>query len=512
MKRVTFCYLTLVLVISPIMTALADCPETPNGTHLWLGVDTTIPTQRMWPNRPHINELDLLRLSVVWVPGDPESRYRDQHFIGIDWINRTHTNVGIWDGELQAVREMDINPVILQIDTNFETGQIHIESCSIYGTAYPLLLFAYYGFEGMILETRVSTGRYSTGLVTNQLVSDIISDNFNLYGLADDMIDDVERATGVRPEHYLAESFLFQNLTPSVRFLDKFPTKFFGAKNAIVKQSRVYVTANESSALLPYSVTGVFSDGINIMDRDYQVHNLEQYLGVVQFKKRRAEVPDSYNLIIDARPELKIETAPCVDGHSTLTAEFVYPSELDGDIRLWLGDSPAAMTRKKALNEWISCDYDYRVEGRRYLEGIRSLSSSGEIWVPVATKDTLIKIQYDAHYHGPAPRMTSPSIETVLKVWGKESIESLYGRHVYSCDKPGDERVDSVDEIAARRTNLLTAEEKLSFDPFTDEDKNQRAWQDGDGDGTMCNHEEMSSSGDWGVIREITLSVYPPGD
>jgi hypothetical protein len=509
MKRVTFCYLTLVLVISPIMTALADCPETPNGTHLWLGVDTTIPTSRNWPNRPHISELDLLRLSVVWVPDDPESRYRDQHFIGIDWVNRTHTNVGIWDGELQAVRDMDVYPVTLPMDTNFETGQIHIETCAIYNPAGPLLLFAYYGFDGMILETRVSSG-----MVTNQLESNIISDNFN-YGLADRMIDDVERATGVRPEHYLAESFLFQNLTPSVRFLDKFPTKFFGAENATVMQSRVYVTGNESSALLPYSLSGVFSDGINIMDGDYRVRNLEQYLGVVLFQKRRAEIPDSYNLIIDVRPELKIENAPCVDGHSTLTAEFVYPSELDSDIRLWLGDSRTTMTnpmiKKKALNEWISCDYDYRVEGRRFLEGIRQQTSSGEIWVPVATKDTLIRIQYDAHYDGAAPRMTSPSIETVLKVWGKESIESLYGRHVYFCDKAGDERVDSVDEIAARRTSLLTAEEKLSFDPFTDEDKNQRAWQDGEGDGTMCNFEELWS-GDGQVIRNLTLSVYPPGD
>jgi hypothetical protein len=86
-----------------------------------------------------------------------------------------------------------------------------------------------------------------------------------------------------------------------------------------------------------------------------------------------------------------------------------------------------------------------------------------------------------------------------------------FSRHEYFCDRAGDERVDSVDEIAARRTSLLTAEEKLSFDPFTDEDKNQRAWQDGDGDGTICNSEE-AWSGDFQGIRELTLSVYPPGD
>ena len=155
-------------------------------------------------------------------------------------------------------------------------------------------------------------------------------------------------------------------------------------------------------------------------------------------------------------------------------------------------------------------DYDYRVEGRRYLERGYKDASTGEIWVPVATSGTLIKIQYDASYHGAAPRMTSPSVETVLKVWGVKDIETLYGRHEYFCDRAGDGRIDSIDEIAARRANLLTAEEKASLDPFADEDKNLRAWQDGDGDGTICNSEE-AWSGDYGVIRKITLSVYPPG-
>jgi hypothetical protein len=171
------------------------------------------------------------------------------------------------------------------------------------------------------------------------------------------------------------------------------------------------------------------------------------------------------------------------------------------------------MTKKSSLNEWISCDYDYRVEGRRYFEHEfeHEPVSTGEIWVPVATTGTLIKIQYEANYHGDAPRMTSPSAETVLKVWDVPDIESLYGRHEYFCDKAGDDRVDSIDEIASRRAGLLTAQEKASFDPFADEDSSLRAWQDGDGDGTICNTEE-AWSGDFRRISKITLSVYPPGD
>ncbi len=507
MNRATYFYLSLLLVLTPVLAAQADCPETPNGTHVWLGVDTSIPISYSWPNRPDIRELDLLRVQLVWVQQDSASRYRDQRVIDIDWVRQTHTNVDVWDGEMQAIRVRDLQPVRLGVETNFETGQIHIESCAIYNPAGPKLLFAYYGFDGMILETLVSSGT-----VTNQKVSNIISNNFN-NGLDHQMIEDVEKATGVTPGHYLAESFLFQNLGPSVSFLEQYPTLFFDAENAIVMQSRVYVTGNEASASVPYSVGGVFSNGINVMEGDHRVRNLEEYLGIVQFQSRNGGRPGNFNLVIEARPELKIETAPCVDGHSTLTADFVYPSELGGEIRLWLGDSPAAMTRKSSLNEWIGCDYDYRVEGRRFFENDweHEPVTTGEIWVPVATTGTLIKIQYDASYHGAPPRIASPSSETVRKVWGVENIESLYGRHEYFCDKAGDQRVDSIDEIAARRSSLLTAEEKTSFDPFTDEAKNLRAWQDGDGDGTICNDEERWT-GDGGNISKITLSVYPPGD
>jgi hypothetical protein len=127
----------------------------------------------------------------------------------------------------------------------------------------------------------------------------------------------------------------------------------------------------------------------------------------------------------------------------------------------------------------------------------------------VVTKGLLIKVQYEAHYQKGPPRMTSPTVETVLKIWDAPNIESLYGRHEYFCDKAGDGRVDSIDEIASRRSSLLTAEERASFDPFTDAVSNQRSWQDGDGDGTICDSDEMTSDGDWGIISKITLSVYP---
>ncbi len=392
MNRAKFIYFSLFLIMAPILPVHADCPETPSGTHLWLGVDTSIPTSKTWPGLPDISELDLLRVQLVWVPYDPEVRYKDQHVIDIDWVQQTHTNVDVWDGELQAITVRDLHPIILPIDTNFETGQIHIESCYIDQVGYTdggfsagMLLFAYYGFDGRILETLVSPGP-----VTNQNLSDVITLSFNRgRGLATRMIEDVEKATGVTPGHYLAESFLLQNLEPLVRSLSQHPTWFFDAENAVVIQSQVYVTGNESSASVPFSIGGVTSNGINVLDGDYRVHDLEEHLGTVRFQSRDGKSLPGYNLVIDARPELKIETTPCVDGYSTLTANFVYPSELAGGIAMWRDGTPgwsflSLLEVKPSLNERISCDYDYRVEGRRYIPEFRSVSS-GDILVPLAT-------------------------------------------------------------------------------------------------------------------------------
>ncbi len=395
MNPVKFAFFSLFLIMAPIIPVHADCPETPSGTHLWLGVDTSIPTSTIWPDLPDISELDLLRVQLVWVPYDPEVRYKDQHVIDIDWVQQTHTNVDVWDGELQAITIRDLHPVVLPIDTNFETGQIHIESCYIYsfgpydgGFSAGMLLFAYYGFDGKILETLVSPGP-----VMNQYLSNVITASFNRgRGLATRMIEDVEKATGVTPGHYLAESFLFQNLEPLIKALTQYPTWFFDAKNAVVMQSRVYVTGNDSSVSVPFSIGGVISNGINVLDGDYRVHNLEQYLGTVRFRSRNGDPLPGLNLVFDARPELIIETTPCVDGYSTLTADFVYPSELGGGIAMWRDGTPGwssfngilLLEVKPSLNERISCDYDYRVEGRRYIPGIRFVSS-GEVLVPVAT-------------------------------------------------------------------------------------------------------------------------------
>ena len=390
MNRAAFFYLALILIFTPILTAQADCPETPNGTHVYLGVDTSIPTSINWPNRPDIRELDLLRVQLVWVPYDPEERYKDQHVIDIDWVQQTHTNVDVWDGELQAIRVRDLHPIILPSDTNFETGQIHIESCYIDNFGYGdggystgMLMFAYYGFDGRILETLVSPEP-----VTNQSVSDDITISFNRgRGLATRMTEDVEKATGVTPGHYLAESFLFQNLEPLLKSRSHYPTWFFDAENAVVMQSRVYVTGNDASVSVPLSIVGVTSNGINVLDDDSRAHNLERYLGTVKFAGRDGYVLPGYNLIIEARPELKIETTPCVDGFSTLTADFLYPSEIGGIIGLWRDDQstwwPFLSTKKYSWNDQISCDYDYRLEGRRHFES--NFTSSGEIWVPVAT-------------------------------------------------------------------------------------------------------------------------------
>lgn len=502
--------LLLLLLVAPLATAQAACPETASGFHTYLGVDVTLPD---YP------DYELLLVQVVWVPPDPESRFRDQHVIDIDWKERTTTNVSVWDGELQAVSARDIQPVMLQTNTDFETGQVHLETCTgVLDSAGPGLVFAYYGNDGSIEPryTRVSPLIALTA-VTNVSVSEAITNAFK-YQLAPNMIEDIERATGVLPGHYLAESFLFQNLSPTTLLLDKTPSLFFAAKNATVYQNRLYVTGSEASASVPLSLAAVYSDGEDILDADHRVRNLEQYIGTVRFQSRFRGGWIGYNQVIEARPDLRVETQPCEDGYTTLTADFLYPSEVPGYIWLYIGNSLDLVALETSINERVSCENDYRLESSREIEIRKYIFRV--VWAPVATTGTFVRVVYDTPYTSGIPDVhndyrelvvASPSIGTVLKVWDAPNIESLYGNRVFTCDIPGDSRVDSIDEIADRRESLLTAAEKASFGPYSDPGLNNKAWGDGDGDGSICNVGELRPNGDGRSITEITLAVYPPG-
>jgi len=515
--------LLLLLIAAPLAAAQADCPETASGFHTYLGVDVTVPSFNR-SRQPEIRNLDLLRVQVVWVPPDPDIRFRDQYVIDIDWKNQTHTNVDVWDGELQAIREWDIDPVILKGNTNFETGQVHIETCrGVLDSVGPVLVFAYYGYDGSIRQeyTKVAP-LLGKSAVPNVTVSDAITGSFN-NKLDQRMIEDVELATGVLPGNYLAQSFLFQNLAPIIPLLDRNPPLFFNAKNALVYQNQVYVTGSEASASVPLSLAAVLSDGKDILDGDRRVRNLEQYIGTVRFQSRFIDRWIGYNLIIEARPDLRVETQPCEDGYTTLTADFIYPSEVSGRIVL-VSDDFEWGVEGPSINERVSCDNDYRLTATRSFLTRADTNplrfggaSSGPIWVPVVTKGTLAKVEYrtrrtgDALYVAlthPRDEIASPSVEAILKVWDAPNIESLYGTHTYYCDKPGDSRVDSIDEIAARWTNLLTVEEQASFGPFADVDFNNQAWTDVDGDGTICDGDEFGPDGDRAIVA-ITLAVYP---
>ena len=96
--RRLFLFFLLTLVTAAL--AHADCPETPAGEHVFLGVDTSMPVSLN--RRPEIRELELLRVQLAWVPFEEEIRYRDQYLVDIDWVQQTSSNVDIWDGELQA--------------------------------------------------------------------------------------------------------------------------------------------------------------------------------------------------------------------------------------------------------------------------------------------------------------------------------------------------------------------------------------------------------------------------
>ena len=504
MSQVKHLYLSALLMMAPAFSAQADCPETPAGAHVFLGADLTVPVY--FSDRPEIRELELLRVQLAWVPNDEETRYRDQYVIDVDWVQQTSSDVHIWDGEMQAIREHDAYPAKLsQIDP--ETGQIQLTACdTVFWSAGPALMFAYYGLDGEIYHefTRVSPVTQSSWVtyeaVTNEEVSSFISDTFN-RGLDQQIITDVTKATGVEPGHYLAQSLLFQTLEPSVHQFGMNPSRFFDATNAVVNQNRVYVTGNEASARVPLSVKSILSNGLNIREPGGLARNLEDYPGIIEFQGGGG----GYNLVFDARPDIEIETEPCVDGRTRITADFVYPSELESRILLYIEDSPEPMVREPTLDKGVYCDRDYRVYGQRIFEG-KSVSTD-TIWVPVATKGVLVKVFYALKHH--QGETVSPPAETVLEIWGATDIESLYGTRKFYCDKPGGDEVDSVDEIAYRRSRLLSDEQKAGFGPFDDVERNEAAWADGDGDGSICNGGELGEDGDGEIIESITLSVFP---
>ena len=235
------------------------------------------------------------------------------------------------------------------------------------------------------------------------------------------------------------------------------------------------------------------------------LHNSAQIgLGIRRRWRNGRNVSNS-SVVLISKPDMEIETEPCVDGRTRITADFVYPSELDSRILLYIEDSPEPMVREPTLDKGIYCDHDYRVFGQRAFEG--ESSSTGTIWVPVATKEVLVKVFYALKHH--QGEWVSPPVETVLEVWDAPDIESLYGTRKFYCDKPGGDEVDSVDEIAHRRSSLLSDEQKAGFGPYDDAERNEAAWADGDGDGSICNGGELGEGGDGEIIKWIELSVYP---
>lgn len=504
-------YALSLLILLFISTASADCPETASGHHTFIGVDTQHSDSR---------NLDLIRASVVWVPSDDEYRYRYQYVIAIDWKSKSITNVDVWDGEKQAIVARDIFPVLLADDSDFDSGQIHLITCKpVLSTAGDgaVLVFAYYGKDGVVdgSHTRVASLLGDTAVI-NRVFSNAIMGTFNA-SLAANMIRDIEFTTGEEPPHYLAQSLLFQNLGMISPIESRNQALFFDAENAVVLQNRVYITGDNASAVVPLSIGGVFSDGLNILGAQNRASNLEQFVGTVQINAKWRNGWFSHTQLIEARAEIKVTTTACEQGYTTLSAEFLYPSDLPGGITLYAyseeeeGVAFIVADQSTSINEIVSCDYDYRLYASRYFEN--HAVKSAPIWVPVATKGTLVNIEYLVFRGGLGDfaevKLIKPSTNSVLKVWEISDLDSLAGTHVFVCDPAGDAVVDSIDEIAENWATLLTPEEQSDFGPYADEELNHLAWEDGNGDGSICDSGEAQAIPSHSHIVQITLAIYP---
>ncbi|MGB5486257.1 MAG: hypothetical protein WBN06_02585, partial [Lysobacterales bacterium] len=155
---------------------------------------------------------NLSLVQIAWLPYDEEMRYRYQEVIDIDWQKQSISQVYLYDGALPGVVEHDIREAELRSSSNFSTGHLDLLFCMPHDLESSRgLIFAHYGSDRSKLPLvvpfrwqQVDNGLWFSSVVNEAISSSIVS-SFNSV-IVHDVTDDVERATGVRPPRYLAES------------------------------------------------------------------------------------------------------------------------------------------------------------------------------------------------------------------------------------------------------------------------------------------------------------------
>lgn len=513
----------LFLVALPPLHASIEC-QYPGPVAGSIGIPTEYTTS---PDNYYANPLvdELILVQIAWLPTSDELRYRYQEVIDIDWLNQSMSQVDLYDGAVPGIVEYGIRDAELVASSNFHTGHLDVLFCTPAQSRG--LIFAHYGVEGEITKTQVAPFTWSRvegysrfSAVVNEPLSDTISDTFNNV-IVHDVTDDVERSTGVRPQRYLAESLIQQNLSSTTDIVFRDQAILFGGHNTLVLGNQVIITGDDAWVMAVHSVDNVYSNDVSIMDNDYLLTDLESHIGPISIEAngvRRTAI------IVDGRADFSADVSGCVDGLRQVSAQMNHLSELNGGITLTRTDvTPLATLASdhRSISAEVPCDAIFKVESSRdvFLKGGLTPSAFHSRGVPPHTVDKDSAL-FDPAYISPygaelnyiAPNMTNiqnVDIELIKKIWGIDDLGTLNnGWNMYTCTEEGDAFVDSIDEIATNAFARLTPEELVDLQMVIPPDYEvDPRFDDSDGDGSICNSGELLVDGEYNHLLEIWLHV-----
>lgn len=458
---------------------------------------------------------NLSLVQIAWLPYEEEMRYRYQEVIDIDWQEQSISQVYRYDGALTGIVENDIREAELLSSSNFSTGHLDLVFCmppdheSSRG-----LIFAHYGEDRSKLPLvvpfrwqRVDGGLWFSAVV-NKAISSSIVNSFN-FGIVQNVTDDVERATGIRPPRYLAESLIQQNLIPATDLVFRDQALLFGGHNALVIGNQIIITGDNASLTAVHSVNDVYSNDNSIMDSNYLLTDLEKFIGPISIEAHGVRRPA---IIVDGRADFEATVSDCVNGFSNVSAHMTYASELTGGITLENSSlRSVVVSDHQSINAEISCDTAYKLESSRKIFKNASQSRLVNVGESTAFINFSNPDRYSIYMiyvlQNP-PWLAFPTgpynidVDLIEKIWGIADLETLRGKTNYYCDPPGDEVVDSIDEIVTNAFARLTSNEleMLQMEGYL--------FDDSDGDGSICNSGELNDDPSR-YVRQIELSVTP---
>ena len=313
----------------------------------------------------------------------------------------------------------------------------------------------------------------------------------------------------MRPPRYLAESLIQQNLRPTTDLVFRDQALLFGGHNALVIGNQIVILGDNASLTAVHSVNDVYSHDQSIMNSDYVLTNLETFIGPISIEAHGVRRPA---IIVDGRADFEATVSNCVDGVSNVSAHMIYASELSGDISLeTLSPRSTVTSDHQSITAEIACDTSYEIEASRK---IFKNANHGKL-VNVDESTALIKFNSPTRYfinmiytlENP-PFLAFPTgpsgidVDLIKKIWGVSDIETLRGKTKYFCDPPGDEVVDSIDEIVTNAYARLTdlERESLQMEGYL--------FDDSDGDGSICNSGELNDY-PYRYVKQIELWVTP---